>query len=557
MAFRAGNTSRAYGLLQAYALQSADDEAAIVLRDYRWAKHRSKPQLGVNVAVALNLKNSGSLTDLRPVGTDLSGIQGNGAGGGRGGPSMGGGRPGFGGAAGGIRGGGGNSSKPGLTALAQAKELSDAAGTLATRFIKEFDELHSDGVWTEAFRDYGLGVPSSGGGGGSFAGGTFGGGPGAAGNNGPPAGYSGGTSGPPAGYTGGGGPPAGYTGGKSGPPAGYTGGASGPPAGYTGGASGPPAGYSGGASGPPAGYSGGASGPPAGYSGGGMGSAPGGKPGMGSAPGGKPSAGSNGSAPANAPAGTGAGSSSGSASDASLPFLGPQGFDDAAPPSGGGPGAGGFGAGNQPQPPVPVSNIPSTIDTELPSGIIPLAPCLSFIGTEESANDLIKRANKQGFDSLILFEVEVKANARGIVNNDARIRLIDLKDLKSARNYNGKKLNNIQVAREAKGEDSVESSVNMVIKKAREHFALQEMPAALSAEIVKTKRLPALVKDKDRSKLDLLSEVNLYFSMGLIDAAEKQDAFEGILGADGRTLATGTEDERKEILDRLVRRELE
>ncbi len=69
-AFQAGNAKRAYTLLQAHGLQLPDDEAAEILKDYRWASHRKRPQLGVNIAVGVTMKNPLNSPDLSPIGTD-------------------------------------------------------------------------------------------------------------------------------------------------------------------------------------------------------------------------------------------------------------------------------------------------------------------------------------------------------------------------------------------------------------------------------------------------------------------------------------------------------
>jgi len=321
IAFQAGNSPRSYALYQAHSLHVPSDEAQEMIDKYRWDKKRIVPRLGYNFAVGLIVKKTPQVTDLKPIGTALKDLTS--AGGGRGGPpglSGGGGVPpglGFEGGGGSDAGGSGAPIPAGVRAL-PAKELSDAAGNYAAVFVDEFNKAHSEGKWSEAFRDYSYGSPSlppslaglsgllSGGAAGAFGGGESGGaggvglggfgaggfGGGAAGAGGAPAGYGGGgpppgalgPGGPPAGYGGAGGPPPGAIG-PSGPPAGY-GGAGGPPPGAIG-PSGPPAGYGGaggpppgaiGPSGPPAGYGGaggpppgaiGPSGPPAGYGGGG------------------------------------------------------------------------------------------------------------------------------------------------------------------------------------------------------------------------------------------------------------------------------------------------
>ena len=331
IAFQAGNSPKSYALYQAHSLHVPSDESQEMIDKYRWDKKRIVPRLGYNFAVGLVVKKTPQVTDLKPIGTALKDLTS--AGGGRGGPpglSGGGGVPpglGFEGGGGSDAGGSAAPIPAGVRPL-PAKELSDAAGNYAAVFVEEFNKAHSEGKWSEAFREYSFGSPSlppslaglpgllSGGAAGAFGGGESGGaggvglggfgaggfgaggfGGGAAGAGGAPAGYGGGgpppgalgPGGPPPGY-GGGGPPAGALG-PGGPPAGYGGG--GPPAGALG-PGGPPPGYGGG--GPPAGALG-PSGPPAGYGGGGAGGPPAGAAGSSGPP-----AGYGGGAPAGAPA---------------------------------------------------------------------------------------------------------------------------------------------------------------------------------------------------------------------------------------------------------------
>ena len=57
--------------------------------------------------------------------------------------------------------------------------------------------------------------------------------------------------------------------------------------------------------------------------------------------------------------------------------------------------------------------------------------------------------------------------------------------------------------------------------------------------------------------LDRLAEVQLYFSKGIIDETLKVDAFGAIAGPDGQVLATGTDDEKRPILDKIIKRDYE
>ena len=607
IAFQAGNSPRSYALYQAHSLHVPSDEAQEMIDKYRWDKKRIVPRLGYNFAVGLIVKKTPQVTDLKPIGTALKDLTS--AGGGRGGPpglSGGGGVPpglGFEGGGGSDAGGSGAPIPAGVRAL-PAKELSDAAGNYAAVFVDEFNKAHSEGKWSEAFRDYSYGSPSlppslaglsgllSGGAAGAFGGGESGGaggvglggfgaggfgaggfGGGAAGAGGPPAGYGGGgAGGPPAGYGGGGagGPPAGYGGG---------GGAGGPPAGYGGGggAGGPPAGYGGGgAGGPPAGYGGGgAGGPPAGYGGG--------------APAGAPAAGGKSGTkflPAPQIGGVGGVGGVGALGAAGGPGAGAMGLRGGAPGAPG-PGAGGAGgtglqlggpgapggmmpgfgsqSGGNPGAGPSLSNLQSLVknfdasDLQLPSGSIPLGAGLVYIGKFESLAEMTKQASEQHYDALIVFEVDASMIiANRSIKNDCRIRAINLKAAKDAKDksFTSSSLNNRDIAMDKSPETKIENAVNGFMQKLFEGYALDDLPN-IPAESVKKKRLPALAADSSRTVLDRLAEVQLYFSKGLIDETLKVDTFGAIAGPDGQTLATGTIDEKLPILEKMIKRDYE
>ncbi len=531
-AFRAGNTNRAIALFQAHALHVPREEATDLLNNYRWDKHHKMPRLGYSFAVGLILKNPGKLTELKPVGTPTNALL-------------------YGGAAnpaGGGRGPAGNANR--ASAAPMNFTLDSAAGEYAKKFLSAFSEHHAEGTWSEAFREYDIGnsMPGSFSSGGAFVG--FGGGPSGRGNspasgsqNGPPAGYSGGGGGAPAGYSGGGGPPAGYSGGGSGAPAGYSGGG------------GPPAGYSGGGGGAPAGYSGGG-GPPAGYGGGGGGSM------------GRPGAGSSGAASGSQNGAGGSASGSGKTGSENLPYIAPQ--DDALNPTGGGA-AGGFSAPTTTRPGSNASgfagnasgfagaNVPQSRDTKLPNGAFALAPGLTYIGSSDSQGDLVKKANADKYDGLILFEVDVSlVRQNNMVKNDTRIRVLNLKAEKDAKDkvISSTTLNNREMAMDKDMDEKIDHAVKLLLKRMSDSYSLAELPK-FPADLIINKRLPNLLKDKDRSRLEVLSEINLYFSLGILDDAAKTAAFEKIVGADGRTLSIGTPEQKLPILDRLVAREFD
>ena len=593
IAFQAGNSPRSYALYQAHSLHVPSDEAQEMIDKYRWDKRRVVPRLGYNFAVGLIVKKTPQVTDLKPIGTALKDLTS--AGGGRGGPpglSGGGGVPpglGFEGGGGSDAGGSGAPIPAGVRAL-PAKELSDAAGNYAAVFVDEFNKAHSEGKWSEAFRDYSFGSPSlppslagltgllSGGAAGAFGGGESGGaggvGLGGFGAGGFGAGGFGG------GAAGAGGPPAGYGGGGAGgPPAGYGGGgAGGPPAGYGGGgAGGPPAGYGGGgAGGPPAGYGGGgAGGPPAGYGGG--------------APAGAPAAGGKSGTkflPAPQIGGVGGVGGAGALGAAGGPGAGAMGLRGGAPGAPG-PGAGGAGgtglqlggpgapggmmpgfgseSGGNPGAGPSLSNLQSLVknfdasDLQLPSGSIPLGAGLVYIGKFESLAEMTKQASEQHYDALIVFEVDASMIiANRSIKNDCRIRAINLKAAKDSKDksFTSSSLNNRDIAMDKNPETKIENAVNGFMQKLFEGYALDDLPN-IPAESVKKKRLPALAADTSRTVLDRLAEVQLYFSKGLIDETLKVDAFGAIAGPDGQTLATGTIDEKLPILEKMIKRDYE
>lgn len=538
-AFQSGNPKQAYAMLEAYALQASDEEAMAVLKDYRWATHHKRPQLGLNFAVGVTIKNPQNAEEIAPIGV----VPANNSGGG-----FPGGQPGMGGAK-----SGGRSGAPATVLVVNS--LEDAAGTFGTQFIEAMKTKHDEGVWSMAFREYGLGAP--GGFGGPFAGGGmppgmpqpgFGGGapgfsgngaadqPNSVGSNGPPNGYNGGNGGMRPNSTSSNGPPQGYNGGSGGMRPNSTS-SNGPPAGYNGGSGGMrPNSTS--SNGPPAGYNGGSggmrpnstssNGPPAGYNGGNGGM--------------KPDSGASG------------GGSSAGATKAPLQFPQQGGFFDPDGPQGGAPGPGGRGPGSR-NAAGPSGAMPPSFG----AGASALAPCMTFIGSDDTTK-LVKKAIAEGYDALIIFEVDLQVNRLlKTVINDTRIRVLlpaeNAKDTKAV--LTSKRLNNVQARKSAaKGEsDGVDEAVELIVKKIEETFGLHEIPAALSPEIVSNKRIPALVADKSVPVLDRLSEVNLYYANGLIDENQKAAAFEKIAGQQGATIATGTPEEKLAAVEKLLQRE--
>jgi hypothetical protein len=198
-------------------------------------------------------------------------------------------------------------------------------------------------------------------------------------------------------------------------------------------------------------------------------------------------------------------------------------------------------------------------DLQLPPGIVPLGAGLNYIGKGDSVGELADKAIEQGYDALIVFEVDVSlVRVNRTVKNDCRIRAVSLKGELDAKekSITSSLLNNRDVAADKEPDSRVDTAVDIFMKKLIEAYPLDELPK-FKAESIQARRLENLFNDKVRSKLDLLCEVELYASKGLIDSTLKESAFERIAGSDGKNLATTEPEDRIEILEKMIQRQLD
>jgi hypothetical protein len=182
-----------------------------------------------------------------------------------------------------------------------------------------------------------------------------------------------------------------------------------------------------------------------------------------------------------------------------------------------------------------------------------LGPTLSFIGVTKTA-DLVERAKAGRFDALVVYDVEISVNRRlRLIYNDCKARLINLVDGKPL--ATSKQLKNTEAAKElAKaGNDLIAKSMQPVTSALDAKVALTDLPTALTAEIIKSKRLGALTSLQEMTKLEALAEIRLWREKGLLTEEELAVAFGQILGEEeGRTLAAGSDEERREVVLRLL-----
>lgn len=180
-----------------------------------------------------------------------------------------------------------------------------------------------------------------------------------------------------------------------------------------------------------------------------------------------------------------------------------------------------------------------------------LTPGLAYIGTG-SLGELKTKATKDGFDCLVFFDVQVEQNKRtGRVTNDTRVQVVSLKSGKVI--ASSKKLNNIEVQKRMEdGEgDGIDTALQVVFSKIDEQVILTTMPT-LKPEVAQ-KRISDLVNSKQVPTLKALGEVCLFHHLKLINDEEKTSAYELLLeGADGNTLGTGSVEDKRPVLDKLM-----
>lgn len=180
-----------------------------------------------------------------------------------------------------------------------------------------------------------------------------------------------------------------------------------------------------------------------------------------------------------------------------------------------------------------------------------LTPGLAYIGTG-SMGELKTKATKDGFDCLVFFDVQVEQNKRtGRVTNDTRVQVVSLKSGKVI--ASSKKLNNIEVQKrmeDGQG-DGIDAALQVVFSKIDEQVILTSMPT-LKPEVAQ-KRISDLVNSKQVPTLKALGEVCLFHHLKLINDEEKTSAYELLLeGADGNTLGTGSVEDKRAVLDKLM-----
>lgn len=500
LAFEAGNTDRAIDLLSAQALVSDDSESMKISDLYRWSNASKRPVLGIKIAVGLVLDNPSNATSLKPIGTELQSIMsGGGAGGGPGGGS---GAPGP--AAVGLESGSGMGvgmesgsgfGTPGAGGAANpilaagAKPLTDAAGELASQFLKALGPHHAEGKWSVAFQENSYkGKPRSPGNNGSGVPGSFGpgggnfGGPGISGEFEGDSGSGLGAGGMSAGaimpfrFQQGGGPAVGAV-------ASGVAGIPGPTSGATSSGFGQeeesPAGFGPGA---PGGF-----GDPSGFNGqGGFG---------GQMPNGRNMA-------------------------ASLPQWVAEDFE-------------------LPAGVTPLGPCIDYIGSDDQAGLLAAAAeggydALVIFDVEIALNRRTGIVNNTARIKVLSIAEDVK-ESKVIASSKTLVNVT------------------VARARTKKEDDGVESAAESVAKKMSELISIQPIPDRMTQDAVVKSRMPKLLADSKISQLGKLGEVNFYYQKGFIDDSQRREYFETIAGAEAAKLFASKRSEKVDAVEALLK----
>jgi hypothetical protein len=177
-----------------------------------------------------------------------------------------------------------------------------------------------------------------------------------------------------------------------------------------------------------------------------------------------------------------------------------------------------------------------------------IVPGLTYLGTGEQS-ELAAKAEKEGIDFLFVYDVSVKAQ-RGLVQNDTRLRLINVKD--GSNLGTTLSLNSLKVDRQTamKGEsDDVPKQVGNIFRKI-EALRLTDLPKL--EPVHAQARIKSLIEKNKDDVLQTLMESRVFHAMGLLDDEQLNAAYYLTLGGSGVAFVSGTTDDRDAVLQPLL-----
>ncbi len=193
-----------------------------------------------------------------------------------------------------------------------------------------------------------------------------------------------------------------------------------------------------------------------------------------------------------------------------------------------------------------------------------IRPGIIFLGTASSREALDKKAQEQGLDVLIVFDVKVQRSTKSkIVSNSTKISVLLVDRPQEVPIHTSATLTNVKVAAERdkeKDEDPVDQEIDRLIARLETYTtatgAEQTLKVSPFLDTLQPQhaanRVASLTASPTDHPLAVLAEIKVYHARKLITDQQFQDAAKAMLKDKADLLAKGTEKERREALAALL-----
>ncbi len=188
-----------------------------------------------------------------------------------------------------------------------------------------------------------------------------------------------------------------------------------------------------------------------------------------------------------------------------------------------------------------------------------ITPGLVYLGTG-SQGELLEKAAEQNVDGLFVFDVEASQNRlTGLINNETRLRLVPIegKPIGATSTLKNTEVERAQIR--GKKDDAVQKNIDRIFRMFDEEIQLTSLPSLKHEHAIN--RLRQLLADrsalqeKEEASMNMtvMFETRLFYSLGIISEDEMSKVYQIVLeGNEGETLAIGTPDDRKVVLDEIL-----
>jgi hypothetical protein len=199
----------------------------------------------------------------------------------------------------------------------------------------------------------------------------------------------------------------------------------------------------------------------------------------------------------------------------------------------------------------PISPETVALLREVPPALPMWRPGLIFLG-QGNSSDMSVVAKANDIDLLLHFDITLKQQGRQtqtFVQNVSRARLIHVATGKSmivSKAMDSMEVQQLQTTGRLSNTDSyIEDQMSNLWRIVDREAKLTEMPK-LSPESAR-RRIGSLLESGGRRNLRTLAEIRLYQSLGLIEPAEAENAYDIVGGSDALTMVHGPREERLEM----------